>query len=178
MGAKNLWGSWASRRLDLNQRDVLRGCDLVVLAYTCFRKRSLDLYYAIDLQASLAFVSFYPRATFVKNCFVVRASSCTAVGKAPASEGIRWQLYTKVSHGSLCWDEMLCCCVFGYIPIDYPCFDQMFHADRLTGDVMNMHGVTTVLCFLAGICNPHYWELHTFRWQIIVWPVVAQRNWA
>lgn len=68
---------------------------------------------------------------------------------------------------------MLCHCVFGYIPIEYPCFDQMFQADCLTGNVMNMHSVATVLCSIGGICNSFSWELHTSRWQMIVWPVAA-----
>lgn len=62
---------------------------------------------------------------------------------------------------------MLCRCVFGYVPIEYPCFDQTFQADRLTGDVMNMHGVATVLCSLDGICHPLYRDLHTSWWQMI-----------
>lgn len=68
---------------------------------------------------------------------------------------------------------MLCRCVFGYIPIEYPCFDQMFQAEHLTGSGMNMCGMVTVLCSLGGICNPLYWELHASRWQRIAWPVVA-----
>lgn len=33
-------------------------------------------------------------------------------------------------------------------------FDQMFQADRSAGDVVNMHGLETVLCPLDGICDP------------------------
>jgi len=68
---------------------------------------------------------------------------------------------------------MLCRCVYGSVPVEYPCLDQMLQAYRLTGDVMNMHGVATVLCSLDGICNPLYWDLRTSRWQKTVWPTVA-----
>lgn len=87
------------------------------------------------LQASLALVSFYPSATFVKNCFVVHASSCIKICRGQSAQWKKHLVRQELGNSSIpkfCTAlriEIRCCAVFlGTFLLNIHVFDQMLQA--------------------------------------------------
>lgn len=70
------------------------------------------------LQASLALVSFYPSATFVKNCSVVHASSCIKICRGQSAQWKKHLVRQELGNSYIpkfCTAlriEIRCCAVF------------------------------------------------------------------
>lgn len=119
-----------------------------------------------DLQASLVCVSFHPRAAFVESCCVFLASSCIKVRHRQPAQRAEHLPHEDLGdscvpkcHTALCRAQCWAVVLLDVFLLDIRALGQMFRADRVSGAVMNMHGVLAVLCSLAGICKLVFWEL-------------------